>query len=484
MRSEKMKQKKRSLSFICLMLAVLMLLPLMFSCKKEEEVTGDETTAETAEYLDDLGEFDFDGYEFKTLSITSEEGTYTKFDVEELSSSVLDNAIYYRNREIESRFNVVLKSEEDTYPKCNSALTTQSESQTHNYDLIMLINRHAYAQAIKGYIYTVDDLKYLDLEKDYYLQDVNEMSSIKGVQFLAYSEESLYTFQRTACMAYNKNMAESLGITGLYETVENGEWTFDKFFEYARLGTSVNGDGEVESYGLYGHGDYMFCTFFTAAGQRFVEKQNNTLKFTAASNEKLDEIANTEINLMKENVMGYSYDYKNPNDCYEVFKNGDALFCGTVIGKLLLLKDIEGWDYGVIPWPKYDAGQEQYNSRIIDAWIHVAPISNPDPERTGVILEALASGSAKWVFPAYYENSIQGRSLRDSDSVEMLEIIRGTRVFDWGSVTWSESLRAPLETGVFVKQNMSVATVCQTQNKVIYNLIKEAEAGAQVLLSK
>ena len=479
-----MKQKKRSLSFICLMLAIVMLLPLMFSCKKEEETTDDETAAETAEYLDDLGEFDFEGYEFKTLSITSEEGTYTKLDIEEVSSSVLDNSIYYRNREIEDRFNVVFKASEDTYPKCNETLTTQSESQTHNYDLIMLVNRHAYAQAIKGYIYTVDDLKYLDLEKDYYLKDVNEMTSVKGAQFLAYSDESLYTFQRTTCIAYNKSMANDLSVPDLYELVKNGEWTFEKFFEYARLATNVTGEGEVETYGLYGHGDYMFCTFFTAAGQRFVEKQNNTLKFTAASNEKLDEIANTEITLMNENVMGYSYDYKNPNDCYEVFKNGDALFCGTVIGKLLLLKDIDGWDYGVLPWPKYNTDQENYNSRIVDAWIHVAPISNPDPERTGVILEALASGSAKWVFPAYYENSIQGRSLRDYNSVEMLEIVRATRVFDWGSVTWSESLRAPLEKGVFVDQNMSITTVCQTQNKVIYNLIKEAEAGAKVLLSK
>ena len=480
-----MQAKRRIISIICLTLTFVMLLPLLFSCAKNkdgEETSGQETV-ETREYLDDLGEFDFDGYEFRALSITSEDGTYTKFDVEELTSVVLDNSIYNRNREIEERFNVKFVAEELTYPKCYEQLTRQCEAQTEDYDIIMLVNRHAYSAAISGYIYSVDKLPYLDITKDYYLHDINEMSSINGTMFLAYSEESLYTFQRATCLAYNKAMANNLGIEDLYATVNNGEWTFEKFLEYARNAKVVDSTtGEVDTYGLYGHGDYTFVTFLVAAGETFIEKKGNSLKFTAGSNEKMDEIANTEITLIKEGTMGYSYDYKNANVYNDIFIDGKALFHGTVVGKLLLLKDIEGWDYGVLPWPKYDTEQTEYSSRVVDAWIHVVPSSNTNPERTSVILEALASGSAKWVFPAYYENSIQGRTLRDADSIDMLEIIRATRVFDWGGVTWSESIRAPIEKKVFIEQTMSISRVCQSQMPIVNKLIKEAEDGVAKLL--
>jgi hypothetical protein len=345
----------------------------------------------------------------------------------------------------------------------------------------MLVNRNAYAAAISGYVYPIEKLPYIDLTKDYYLKDVNEMMSLGGKQFLAYSEESLYTFQRATVLAFNKTMASNLKIEGLYDTVKNGEWTFEKLFEYAKQGVKVDGEGNVEVYGLHGHGDYMFSTFFAAAGQYFVEKENNKLKFTAGSNEKIDSIANMEIAYFKDGTMGYNYDYNNMNDYVEVFKDEQTLFHGTVIGRLLLLKDLS-WDYGVLPYPKYDMDQDGYKSRVVDAWLHVVPSSNTNPERTSVILEALASGSAKWVFPAYYENSIQGRTLRDPESVEMLEIVRATRVFDWGGITWATDIRGPIEQQVFVNQTMSIARVCQSQARIVSGLIKEAEDGVKKLI--
>ncbi|MBO5203883.1 MAG: extracellular solute-binding protein [Clostridia bacterium] len=479
-----MNLKRRSISVICLALVTVMLLPLLFSCKKGDG--GNETTGNVNSdrlYLDDLGEFDFGGYEYNVLSITSEEGTYTKFDVDEITSAVLDNSIFYRNREIEERFNVKFIASDDTYPKCYEKLTMQCETGTNDFDMIMLVNRHAYAAAITGYVYPVEKLPHLNLTKDYYLKDANEMMTLGGKQFLAYSDESLYTFQRATVIAFNKTMAANLKIEGLYDTVKNNEWTFEKLFEYAKQGVKLDGEGNVEVYGFHGHGDYVFSSFIVAAGETYVEKQNNTLKFTAGSNEKIDTIANMELGYFKDGTMGYNFDYKNMNDYVQTFKDEQTLFHGTVIGKLLLLKDLT-WDFGALPYPKYDMEQDGYKSRVVDAWLHVVPSSNPDPTRTSVILEALASGSSKWVFPAYYENSIQGRTLRDPESVEMLEIVRSTRVFDWGGITWSESIRAPIEKQVFDNQSMSVATVCQSQARVVSGLIKEANEGVKKLIEE
>ncbi len=476
-----MNSKRKLLSVICLALVTVMLLPLLFSCKKDDggaETTGNQNSERL--YLDDLGEFDFGGYEYNVLSVTSEEGTYTKFDVDEITSSTLDNSVFYRNREIEERFNIKFIASDDTYPKCYEKLNMQCETGTGDFDMIMLINRHAYAAAINGYIYSVEQLPHVDITKDYYLKDANDMMTLGGKMFLAYSDESLYTFQRATVIAFNKTMAANLQINGLYDSVKNNEWTFEQLFTYAKQGIQVDGEGNVEVYGFHGHGDYVFSTFIVAAGETYVEKENNKLKFTAGTNERIDEIARMELDYFKDGTIGYNYDYKNMNDYVQTFKDEQALFHGTVVGKLLLLKDLS-WDFGVLPYPKYDAEQDEYKTRVVDAWLHVIPSSNTNPERASVILEALASGSSKWVFPAYYENALQGRTLRDPESVEMLEIVRSTRIFDWGGITWAESIRSPIEKKVFDEQSMSIATVCQSQARVVSSLIKEAnEAVSKV----
>ena len=55
-----------------------------------------------------------------------------------------------------------------------------------------------------------------------------------------------------------------------------------------------------------------------------------------------------------------------------------------------------------------------------------------DPERTGMVLESLAYESMKRVTPAYYDKTLIGKYFRDDESVEMLDIILKTRVFDLG----------------------------------------------------
>lgn len=479
-----MGYKLKKTSVICLLMAFLVMIPLLSSCNgdKTDKPLPDEKQTGEQVYLDDLGKFDFGGYDFKVMSVTSKPGTYTLFDVAEESAVILDNSIFRRNREIEERFNIEFKAYDGTYQQCYNTLQTQYNSNSSDYDLIMLINRDAYSAAISGQLMPMERLTHLDLSKDYYLHDINEMSSIDGKQFFAYSEESLYTFQRAACIVFNKAIAAQYDeITDYYDAVNNYEWTFEKMYEDMSLATTKDGEENVSVYGMYGHYSYMFTAFFIAAGQRFVEKNGNTLKFTAVSNQKLDTIATEVLDHISQGEIGYFTEWGDSvvDNYNNQFINSGALFNATVVGKIPLLKDITGWDYGVLPWPMYSTEQHAYYSWVVDAWLHVCPATNPDPERTSVIMEALASGSAKWVYPAYYEHALVGRSLRDSQSVEMLEIIRYNRIFDWGTVTWATTIRQPIEDMVFLSENhQSVATVCRSIVGVVNNLIKEAEQGA------
>ena len=480
---------KKRISVLCLLLAILTVLPLLSACNTEAEkppvVTDGDTPTETVAdpYLDDLGAFDFKGDTVNVLSVTSTDGTYTLFDTETLGGTVLDDAIYERNREIEERFNMYFEAQDASYKGCTEQLTKQALGGTteSDYDMIMLINREAYSAALKNHLLPVSKMKYIDQEKDYYLKDINDAMTFNGYQFLCYTEESLYTFQRATCMAYNKRVATDRGIADLYSMVKAGEWTFEELFKYMEMVTEVDQDNNVTFYGLYGHGDYMFSTFYSAAGENYVTKTEDKLVFSAASNAKMDSITNTVLDKIDFGYMGYDYDYNSPDDCYNVFKDGDSLFVGTVVGKLLLLKDIEGWDYGVLPWPKYDTQQTRYYTRVVDAWLHVVPNNHSNPDMMSVLIEALAAGSSKYVFPAFYDVQIKGRSLRDPQSVEMLEIVRNTRVLDWGGTVFASTIRTAVEKQVFDERSKSLFGVCNTISTMVASLIGEAKAKARDL---
>ena len=112
----------------------------------------------------------------------------------------------------------------------------------------------------------------------------------------------------------------------------------------------------------------------------------------------------------------------------------------TTLGRLGLLRDMKD-DFGVVPFPKYDETQERYYTRVIDGWLHVVPSTSADPEFTSAIMEALASETAKNVFPEYYNKLLTQKILRDEESIEMMELIRANRVMDLGDVPLYEDIR-------------------------------------------
>lgn len=478
---------KKAVTCVLLLLSIAMILPAFASCGKKNDPSSTEITTESQKntYPDDLEQyhFNFNNEEFNVLSVTDEEGDYryTTFDLsDEEASENPDNLsmeIYRRNRLIEERFHIFLNSSYDSYWNCQSTLEKMIFNDLHDYDLIMLINRDAYTAAVNGQLIPVDRLTYVDQSKDYYLHDINDAMTLNGKQFLCYSEESLYTFGRTTCIAYNKNMAKSYGWEeeDVYGMVEDGTWTFEKLFEYMETATTLE-DDVVTCYGMYGHMDYTVSTFLNAAGQDYITKTANNLKFDF-TNEKTGDIINTVLQKMDNNNLAFETDYAlgKANGCYDVFKNGKALFTGTVAGKLMMFLDIEQFDYGVLPWPKYNTEQTQYRSRVVDAWLHVVPANHPDPERASVILEALASGTSKNVFTAFYDRQLRFHAAGDVNSANALDICRATRTMDWGGTVFGQTIRSNIESNLFVKRNgESYATYCRSNLAgVVASLIKE-----------
>ncbi|NLW74647.1 MAG: hypothetical protein GX057_07160 [Clostridiales bacterium] len=111
-------------------------------------------------------------------------------------------------------------------------------------------------------------------------------------------------------------------------------------------------------------------------------------------------------------------------DCNQVFAAGRGLFYVQVSGALKLLRD-STVDYGIVTLPKYDTNQEKYMSTISPTGCSCAAIiaNNPDPSRTGTVLENIAAYSHKLMLPAYYDITLCYKYSKDQTSIEMLDTV-------------------------------------------------------------
>ena len=78
------------------------------------------------------------------------------------------------------------------------------------------------------------------------------------------------------------------------------------------------------------------------------------------------------------------------------------------------IKDVEklrdmNADFGIIPWPKFDETEDKYYTNVdADCSLIGVPIANSRPERTSIIIEALAAEGLSVGNPAV----LRGRALR------------------------------------------------------------------------
>lgn len=69
------------------------------------------------------------------------------------------------------------------------------------------------------------------------------------------------------------------------------------------------------------------------------------------------------------------------------------------------------------------------------------PVTASDTSRTGLLMEAFAAKSMELVTPAFYNVTLTGKTVRDEDSKEMLDIIYANKIYDigyffqWGNLT-------------------------------------------------
>ncbi len=474
-------------------MAMLLTFVACSSGGSENETNEYVTTApsDNPDENDDLpADLNFEGKTLRILSSLAWEQTSPKNNdhnvlLHDDAGNVFSNAVMQRNNAVKGRFGIEMTETSLPYNEAMEEVRKNFMSGDDLYDIVGLVDRDMVTLISEGAIHYIDDVEYINLNKAYWNQSLNKSMTIKGRQLIAYGDMNIPAYDKTTVLLYNKSLAAEYGVGDLYETVTNGDWTWEKLFEYATAATSdVDGNGmdEKDKYGWLAAPKQICPTVWISSGGMSITKNAEDVPEFTMDGEKMGALLDMAYALTWNNNVWYKNnvngeDVKDP----EIFKESRALFTSTTFGALFdaYYTDL-GFEYGIIPHPKQNKSQTEYYTRVEGGRAYGVPTLISDTSFSGAMLEVLNCESRKLVMPAYYENCLKTRYSSDLDSGAVIDLLSESRVYDLGDTFFSNILRDGFVYETFVgdvdvigdEKPVSSSVIARNKNKVVAEIEK------------
>ena len=410
------------------------------SASQDEEKHPEETEEiETNKYDIEkmLPSADYGGRDFR-ISCT-DLYTYEMY-VEEMTGEVCNDAIFNRNQRINELYNVniipvitaIQSRNEDHVDEVKKNLLAGENL----YDLTAIYTYVAQFAVLAWCFHDWKNIPIVDFSADWWIKSANEAFTIGDSRYVAVGDLCITTLLFTYVYYYNRNIAQNFNLPDLYDLVKEGKWTVDKVTELTgTMYQDTNGSGVVEQTDFFGLAAQT-VTSLDAYPAAF----DITLIGKDADNYPVLDLDMDRMMRGIEKVYKLYYNNNNATFCHtggeevSTFTQGRSLFLTQMLQHAYnALREMED-DYGILPYPKLDEQQQEYHVNSMDNYSLLSvPVTIPESnlEFVGHIVEALNIESKNSVFPAYYEIALTDKYARDTESVEMLDIIMDSRTYDF-----------------------------------------------------
>jgi hypothetical protein len=214
--------------------------------------------------------------------------------------------------------------------------------------------------------------------------------------------------------------------------------------EYAEMAYADDGNDQRDQYDTFGfaNGDDLVLDLYAAAGMKLISRNaDDEYYYSYGNDEETVEVMTSILeDVMYQDFFWNSWLTRNEVSDQPSFKKDQSLFSQGMAKSCNSFRDMES-AYGILPVPKYDESQEDYSSLV---WMHHdcvlgIPASCTNTDIISTVLEHMSYISYYDVYPIFYDTIILGKSARDQQSKEMLELIFKTRAFDPGQYWLAES---------------------------------------------
>lgn len=443
--------------------------------ESESETEAEKTVTDTVR--EKYSSYSYDGYEYKVLApgpnahfAYDEVGAdVNEVWVEESDGTPLNDAIFARNLATEDLLGIkVTPIFADNDENIRNQVKTEVTAGTTDYDTVL--NRMDYIgpQAESGlYLNLID---HLDTSNPWWDKNIVEtFTMFNSKLYWITGDINVFDDFAVEVLFTNKSILEQNGFELPYKDVLEGKWTIDRMYQIAKAcEKDLDGDGKMTvGKDVIGH----------------IEGNDHIKHWIYAMGEKscdIDKDGNLEVNILTEShisaidtLFSYMVDKQMTyTGVWQDFLKGGIVFCGAMLGPINSLREMED-DFGVIPMAKKNEEQENYGHYVSNGWTtaYAIPMTNKDPDRTGIILEVLCGFSTDTVRSALYDVLFAAKLVRDTESVEMLDIIFDTKSYDWAvDFSWGGSF-ANLYNGIYNSKNNTYVSGATKSQKIINKML-------------
>ncbi|MCL2099756.1 MAG: extracellular solute-binding protein [Oscillospiraceae bacterium] len=373
-----------------------------------------------------------------------------EFGVEAEIGEIINDILYRRDKAVEDRLNIKLNVITGLgWQDYNSEVTTiraSIASGDQSYDIIAGWSARIPSLSVEGLLMNLHELPHLKLSEPWWNKSIADEMTINQNLHFAVGDGNLSLLANCMVMFTNNKIQQEYNLPDIYETVFGGGWTIDYMNNLVKdISADLNGDGAMDENDLYGTyiGEYnRFDGFLQASNIKMTKIDEHGIPYLDIEYEKLANL----VNMVYELIYNNPGSYVSPNIAEynnELFKNNQIYIApGWLLVTNESLRDMEE-DYSIIPYPKYDAAQDRYYSRIQDGVsLLCVPVNSTKTELTGAFMEAAASESYKNVSPQYFDVAMKLKYARDETASKMLDIIRDGAYLNFASI-YNESINYP-----------------------------------------
>ena len=452
MKEKTMKKRNRKNVFVSAFALLLMLATVLIcfaSCNNKKTPNKPEGTTPAQDEDNNITYPDYEGRKFRVMQRLDFEN---EFWAEGYNNNTINDAVYERNSLIESRYHVLMEvssfiqgwgaTENDS--QFNDRLTVLMNTGEDAYDLVVGAQCYTLPFVMNDWFLDWNEIPNVDLESNVWRNGINDTMLINGRIGAITGDIAITFWKHMSAIVFNPNMVRDVSERNIYDVVAGGDWTFEYMKELCEgISRDANGDGIWDGDDIYGFAsDWDVAMDAWAIALDAPSTRRNSegwFDFTVAD-EKAISVGTALVDLFKSHL-GYNYPGVDPSF---YFRNRQAAFVPMRMEMIERLADCD-IDYGVIPYPKWNKDQEKYQTSIVDGVSMLfVPKMVPDAAFIGTITQALAEESYKKVIPEYYDVVLKGKSTRDVQSWEMLDLIRDNVVVDFGYIYHSYLDEAPL----------------------------------------
>ncbi len=494
---------------LALLLACVMLLAIVVACGDAKEDNNNDnggnnnTPTDPDDLLidknydangklrDELRHYDLN-YKNEKITVMHWKAENNEFEITDITSDNVDNAIYDRNDQIQRRLNVDLEWTETLghsgmIENFVTQVETYASAGTHPIDIIATYAPTMGVLSIQGYMMDFakieenanpdDDYErfYIDLEKPWWPQQLVETVSFGSSYYFLSGDISTNVLHMMHMLFFNKNMFAKHQLEVPYEDVYNGTWTLDKLI---KLTTGIYVDSDTtpgksngDTFGLIGR-SYVLDAFYVGSNMHYIlsDDENYLTISKDMESSKTVKLVNKLGNMFGSNDWATRKFGEMAGEDYEdisLFARGGALVIQqhAQIGQKSLVGKVD-FDYGVLPMPKYNEKQVNYYTNIgnpmtlYGLFVDLDPRGDMDQTLSMMtaVLECWASEAYRLTTPEIFNVNMQLKVAETQEDTDMFEYVRTGITFDIGRFFATELGAVSTRVGYCMATNSSWST--------------------------